>query len=158
MPLKTCPKCSKTTGPRAFNCPGCGHEYKKREEAVASVSRKPSKAEAVTAETPTSSGRKILKQVVTPSGIPPAIPFGYNKASGWGWTKGEHWQDQPSPEQIEEWANAVREDGHRTLCEYTGDAIKYFARYFWSISSSDYGRVCRIVDAWYKRKVVSPAS
>lgn len=161
MPLKICPKCSKSTGPRAYKCPGCGYEFIKKNTDI------PDKVEVVETqkpkykkkiEQPANENRTlVLKQIVTPAGAPPVYPEGYNKGSGWSWSKGEHWNQKPTIESIEKWAKEIHQSGGKVFSEYTNEAIKYWARHFWNITSEDYRHVCKIIDRWYFARVKSPA-
>ena len=149
--IKTCPKCKKETGPRAFKCPACGHDYNIKPSAKSVEKEILNKIDPNTICGANSSFNLIF------------VPGQSNKNKDFCPIKPKN----SSEEEIIKWVESLSEYievSAGTRSKYARTAIKYFAEGFWPMYlkgidgvNPEYSRVIEIIEDTiqpYKEEII----
>ena len=132
---KQCPGCKQYVGAKSGTCPGCGHEFERKEKPAPPP-------EAVAAPASSSSAAPVAAVPVRHRGLDARtkvieVPAGPE----YGKCPAGPLKTLVEPE-IALWATEIREWGLRRNIFFTARAIKYYVRETWDYNSDEYKLVC----------------
>ena len=127
---KKCPKCGTIQGARSLECISCHAKFKQSESQP--------KAEPPKAKPEPSCGfAGFSGEITTPAGKCPVKPQRYKDGG---------FPDGPATDgEILAWAEEVRAAGWEKGLKFSVEAICYFTREFWPISTPEWKRVCTVI-------------